>query len=118
MISSAAIPRGPVGGLTNGQRLFVGSAIAYAGLFVLMWGPTWFGFGGWLFLYPVFLLVWVPVEIFIVVSVVLLVREACRVQQGQRATRRSTGMLVVAILLMVLSLPVLWFGTSLLIPVL
>ena len=99
--------------LSAAERLSVAVMIACAALFVVMWAPTWFGFGGWLFLYPLFLLLWVPVEILLVVAVVLHVREGHhRDRFGVRTSTRSILLMTATLVLTVASLPVLWVGTS------
>lgn len=104
--------------LSAAERLTAGVAIAYAVVFLVMWAPTWFGFGGWLFLYPLFLLAWVPIEILAIVSVVLLVRESVRSARiGRAMPTRSWWLLGTAAALVVGSLPVLWMGTSFFVPV-
>lgn len=106
-------------GYTSAERLALITSVGYAVLFLVMWGPTWFGFGGWLFLYPVFLLAWIPVEAILVLSVILLMRERSRTERsGTLVSTRSGLLLGLGVSLAVLSLPLLWFGTSLLVPVL
>lgn len=80
---------------------------AYVGLFLLMWLPPLFGFSGWLFLYPFFLLFWLPIEILAIFALV----GAARAGLTSRASRRTNvGTVTLAGAIAVLSLPFLWFG--------
>lgn len=66
-----------------------------------------------------FLLAWVPVEAILVLGVVLLTRERSRTDRTAAPVSTRSGLLLaLGVSLAVLSLPLLWFGTSLFIPVL
>jgi hypothetical protein len=79
----------------------------FVGLFFVMWLPPLFGFDGWLWLYPVFLLAWLPIEILATLVLVSAARAALTSTDARR-TDILTGLLAGTVA--VLSLPLLWFG--------
>lgn len=89
---------------------FVISAGMYLCLFALMWVPVYAGFGGWMFMYPIFLLAWVPIEVGAVAALTLGVVSV--VQIGPQSGRRSAWIATIGgAALTALSLPLLWFGS-------
>ena len=83
-------------------------AVVFVGLLALMWGPVYFGNEGWLFLYPIFLLAWVPIEFGAIGAVILGLISVFHTRPGGR--RRAWLAIIGGIGLALLSLPVLWFG--------
>jgi hypothetical protein len=90
-----------------GRRRMLGVVAAFVALFLVMWVPPTFGFGGWLWLHPFFLAAWIPIEILAVVELAGAVRTAI-VSDAGRGTNVTTALIAGAIAL--LSLPILWFG--------
>jgi len=82
--------------------------VAYVALYVTMWAPValWDN-EGWLFLYPIFLAAWVPVGILSATSVGLSIASWVR---GEARRSLAVVSLGVAALLLIASLPALWFG--------
>jgi len=82
--------------------------VSYGVLYVTMWAPVIFWNNeGWLFLYPIFLVAWLPVAGLSAAGFVLSV-----VSWRRREARRflMAASLVVSALLLIASLPALWFG--------
>jgi hypothetical protein len=107
-----AAPSTPSGGAARRRRRVLLLLGAYTVLFLVMWLPPIFGVTGWLNLYPIFLLVWVPIEILSIVALgvalVSMARATNRRNRGESRIDVSTA--VIAGLLALGSLPVLWFG--------
>ena len=84
------------------------AVVLFGALYAVTWAPVVLaGREGWLFLYPLFLVAWVPVEGLALAGLVLAIAGRVR-----REARRPLGVavLVVAGLLLVASLPTLWSG--------
>lgn len=81
----------------------------FAVIFAIMWIPTRGGENdGWLFLYPLFLLAWLPTELMGVASLILGIIALARRHQRKAV---SIGVVIGSLLFVALSLPLLWFGT-------
>ena len=80
---------------------------AFALLWCLMWIPSAVLGSGWLILYPLFLVAWVPIGLLALVSLVSAVMSLAR-REGRR--RRAIAMLVVDAVFLVVSPSVLWLG--------
>lgn len=88
------------------------TAALFAGLFLLMWVPMWLGHMGWGFLYPVFLLAWLPLQILAIVALVLEIRDiVLRRRAGAAVAGTAWVVAAGALTFVLLSLPLLWFGT-------
>lgn len=86
---------------------------AYAVLFCAMWMPVLLlDNEGWLFLFPVFIVLWVPTQLAAFAAVVL---GAIGISQPQLRHLRSKLSLVIVLtaVFVLVSLPALWFGAFL-----
>lgn len=90
------------------------AASAYLVLFAVMWIPRYAGYEGWAFMYPVFVVLWLPVELAVVAAIVLGIVDAVSDDRGRQ--RRGWLVLAGGVALLILSLPLLWFGDLLRIP--
>ncbi|PRY67305.1 hypothetical protein B0I08_107201 [Glaciihabitans tibetensis] len=86
----------------------VGSGVAFLALFGLMWLPVFVANQqGWLVLFPIFLVLWVPIEIAAIASLVLAVIVFV---QNKALSAKNSVTLAMAVFLALLSLPILWTG--------
>lgn len=103
----------------NGRRftsttMLIVTASAYVVLFAAMWVPRFAGYEGWMFMYPVLLVLWVPVELASIATIVLGIIDT--VSDDRVRQRRGWWVLAGGVVLVTLSLPLLWFGDVLRVP--
>lgn len=116
-MTGLAGPHAPSARGELGDRISLAAAITfyisagcYLGLFVLMWGPVYAGYEGWMFMYPIFLLAWIPVELGAIATIALGVVSVVRADRPQSGRRRGWMATIGGGGLAVISLPLLWFG--------
>ena len=84
--------------------------ISYVILYATMWAPVVLCDNeGWLFLYPIFVAAWVPVGIMSATSLGLAIASCIRHETRRPLALVSLG---TAALLLIASLPALWFGVN------
>lgn len=95
--------------MTTGQlslRILLVAASAFVCLWLVMWIPAFAGNGGWLFLYPVFMVLLVPILVALVAAIVLAI-----VSLARRHSRRVATLALVLSTVLLFGAPVLlWFG--------
>jgi hypothetical protein len=91
--------------------LMVVTTALFVGLYLLMWVPMWLGNMGWGYLYPIFLLAWLPLQVLAIVALVLEIRDiVLRRRAGVPVAPTAWAVSTGALGFVLLSLPVLWFG--------
>jgi len=81
--------------------------VSYAVLWSVMWVPVLTGNETLLALYPIYILMWLPIEVLVLVSLVLSVI-TLSIERSMLAG--TLAVLALDLIFLVLSLPTLWYG--------
>jgi hypothetical protein len=87
--------------------------LIFATVFIILWGPVYLtGSEGNLFLYPVALLALVPMFLLGLAGIVTGATALSIPSATKRSPRLATVGLAIGVLLVILAVPVLWFGNA------
>ena len=98
--------------VARGRAFALTAVVIFGVTFAVMWGPFYFfGSQGQLFLYPIALLMILFIAGFAIVGLTFAVLAASKAPPKSRVMRAAIAWIFISAALVVLPLPVVWFGS-------